>query len=237
MNVAVVGSIKGVLLIGMSFEGAKKFASKMMMGMEVRELDSLAQSAISEMANMVCANACTQFSKADIGGLDISPPTLMMGTGGMATKIESAIIANRAGIEVVIASGHKKDVIINAANNQSVGTRFSSENTRLEARKNWIFAASRCAGKIIIDPGAEKAIVHAGGSLLAKGIVATTEHFSRGYVVCIVNQADQELARGVVRYKKSDIEKIKGLHSEQIEAVLGFEHGRVVIHRDDLVLL
>ncbi|HEY7867041.1 MAG TPA: glutamate 5-kinase [Psychromonas sp.] len=160
-----------------------------------------------------------------------------LGTGGMATKIESAMIANRAGIEVVIASGHKKDVIINAAHNQSVGTRFSSENTRLEARKNWIFAASRCSGKIIVDAGAEKAILHAGGSLLAKGIVATTQDFSRGYVVSIVNQADQELARGVVRYKKADIEKIKGLHSEQIEAVLGFEHGRVVIHRDDLVLL
>lgn len=160
-----------------------------------------------------------------------------LGTGGMATKIESAMIANRAGIEVVIASGHKKDVIINAVNNQSVGTRFSSENSRLEARKNWIFAASRSCGKIIVDPGAEKAIVHAGSSLLAKGIVATTENFSRGYVVSIVNQADQELARGVVRYKKADIEKIKGLHSEQIEAVLGFEHGRVIIHRDDLVLL
>jgi len=41
----------------------------------------------------------------------------------------------------------------------------------------------------------------------------------------------------VVRYKSTDIEKIKGLHSKQIESCLGFEHGRVVIHRDDLVLL
>lgn len=108
LNVAVVGSIKGVLLIGMSFEDAKKFASKMMMGMEVSELDSLAQSAISEMANMVCANACTQFSKADIGGLDISPPTLMMGTGGMATlPVPQAIVIDFDcdGIEVKLYVG------------------------------------------------------------------------------------------------------------------------------------
>ncbi|WP_196593655.1 chemotaxis protein CheX [Pectinatus sottacetonis] len=78
LNIAVVGSIKGVILIGMDKEGAKKFASKMMMGMEVPEFNKLAQSAISEMGNMVCANACTQFSKADVAGLDISPPTLLI---------------------------------------------------------------------------------------------------------------------------------------------------------------
>ncbi|MEH6451749.1 MAG: glutamate 5-kinase [Psychromonas sp.] len=160
-----------------------------------------------------------------------------LGTGGMATKIESASIANRAGIEVVIASGHKKNVIIRAANNESVGTRFIAENSRLEARKNWIFAGSRSAGKIIVDDGAEKAILSAGSSLLAKGIIASTETFRRGDVVTLTNQAGNEIARGVVRYQKSDIEKIKGLHSEQIEQTLGFEHGRVVIHRDDLVLL
>jgi len=160
-----------------------------------------------------------------------------LGTGGMATKIESASVANRAGIEVVIASGHKKNVIIRAVNNEPVGTRFISENTRLEARKNWIFAGSRSAGTIVVDAGAEKAILSSGSSLLAKGIIATTDQFLRGYVVTIANQAGKHIARGVVRYKKVDIEKIKGLHSEQIEQTLGFEHGRVVIHRDDLVLL
>lgn len=85
LNIAMLGSLKGVILLGMSFDNAKKFASKMMMGMEVTEFDKLAQSAISEMGNMVCANACTQFTKMDINGLDISPPTLMMGNGGQAT--------------------------------------------------------------------------------------------------------------------------------------------------------
>jgi glutamate 5-kinase len=65
-----------------------------------------------------------------------------LGTGGMATKIESATVAHRGGIEVVIASGHKKDVILDAVNNQSVGTRFASAKCPLEARKNWIFAGS-----------------------------------------------------------------------------------------------
>ncbi len=160
-----------------------------------------------------------------------------LGTGGMATKIESATVAHRGGIEVVIASGHKNNVIIDAVNNKAVGTRFVNDNSRLEARKNWIFAGSTIAGTIIVDDGAEQAIVDSGSSLLPKGIRGTTEHFLRGDVVVISNLAGNELARGVVRYKSIDIEKIKGLHSDQIEACLGFEHGRVAIHRDDLVLL
>jgi glutamate 5-kinase len=160
-----------------------------------------------------------------------------LGTGGMATKIESATVAHRGGIEVVIASGHKKEVIINAANNQSVGTRFASSKCPLETRKNWIFAGSRIAGTIIVDDGAENAVIESGSSLLAKGIIGTVKNFSRGSVIAIANKHGKQIARGIVRYKSADIEKIKGLHSEQIEVKLGYEHGRVVVHRDDLVLL
>ena len=160
-----------------------------------------------------------------------------LGTGGMATKITSATVAHRGGVEVVIASGHKKNVIIDAVDNKAVGTRFASAKCRLEARKNWIFAGSTIAGTVIVDAGAEQAIVESGSSLLAKGIRGTIKHFLRGDVVFIANQAGKKIARGIVRYKSADIEKIKGLHSEQIEACLGFEHGKVVIHRDDLVLL
>lgn len=82
INIGVTGPLKGVVMIGMDVESAKRFASKMMMGMEVPELDALAQSAICEMGNMVCANACSHFSTAGINGLDISPPTMMIGAGG-----------------------------------------------------------------------------------------------------------------------------------------------------------
>lgn len=160
-----------------------------------------------------------------------------LGTGGMATKIESATVANRAGIEVVIAAGKRKNVILDAANNIPVGTRFVSEHCRLEARKNWIFAGSRSAGSIIVDQGAEDAIVNGGSSLLAKGIVAIESHFLRGYVVSICNGKGKEIARGITRYKSLDIDRIKGQHSEKIEEILGYEHGTVVIHRDDLVIL
>ena len=79
VNIGVMGPLRGSILIGMGIESAVKFASKMMAGMQVVELDLMAQSAISEMSNMVCANACTNFVSSGITGLDISPPTLFLG--------------------------------------------------------------------------------------------------------------------------------------------------------------
>lgn len=82
INIGVTGPLNGVIMIDMASDSAKLFASKMMMGMAVPELDDLAQSALSEMGNMVCANACTQYSMAGISGLDISPPLLLIGKDG-----------------------------------------------------------------------------------------------------------------------------------------------------------
>lgn len=93
ISISFLGPLKGVILISMNIDNAKKFASKMMMGMEIAEFDVMAQSAISEMANMVCANSCTQFSEIGIKGLDISPPTVLVSENGMASLPTSQTIA------------------------------------------------------------------------------------------------------------------------------------------------
>ena len=85
VNIGMQGSVKGTIVMGMQEAAARLFASTMMMGMEVSVLDGMAQSAISEMANMVCANACTRFSQSGMPGVDISPPILFVGTGGKVT--------------------------------------------------------------------------------------------------------------------------------------------------------
>lgn len=50
----------------------------MMMGMPVEQFDELAQSAISELTNMLTATVATNFSKEDIN-INISTPTLVHG--------------------------------------------------------------------------------------------------------------------------------------------------------------
>ena len=76
--VGIVGDIRGNVIYGLTLEHAKKIASTMMMGMPVNEFDELAQSAISELTNMLTANVATNFSNDNIS-INISTPTLIHG--------------------------------------------------------------------------------------------------------------------------------------------------------------
>lgn len=76
--VGILGDLSGNVFFSMSEEGAKGIASAMMGGMEVSEFDELAQSAISELSNMLAANACIGLAEQGLQ-TDISTPTLMQG--------------------------------------------------------------------------------------------------------------------------------------------------------------
>jgi len=57
--VGITGEVKGQVIINFEMDIAKKIASKMMMGMEVNELDEMSKSAISELGNMIMGNTAT----------------------------------------------------------------------------------------------------------------------------------------------------------------------------------
>ena len=76
--IGLIGDVKGNIIYNLTEESAKKISSKMMMGMPVENFDELAQSAISELVNMLTANAATNFSNNNIN-IDISTPTLIYG--------------------------------------------------------------------------------------------------------------------------------------------------------------
>ena len=83
----------------MTEETAKKIASTMMMGMPVPEMDEMAQSAISELTNMVTGNAATNFEKDGLK-VDISPPTLIVGSDFKAKVSSSKFIV----VEMIVDS-------------------------------------------------------------------------------------------------------------------------------------
>jgi len=70
--------IRGNVAYGLSDECARNIASTMMGGMPVPEFDEMAQSAISELVNMVTANAATNLERLG-KSVNISPPTLVTG--------------------------------------------------------------------------------------------------------------------------------------------------------------
>ncbi|WP_291426966.1 glutamate 5-kinase [Deinococcus sp.] len=158
------------------------------------------------------------------------------GTGGMHTKIQAAEIATRAGTPVVIAPGDQPDALSRIVGGETLGTRFLANGNRLEARKRWILAEI-ASGRITLDAGAAQAVSERGGSLLPAGIRAVEGEFERGHTIRLLSPDGQEIARGLSRYKSSDLTRIMGKHSRDIEAALGFTYGPEAVHRDDLVRL
>ena len=160
-----------------------------------------------------------------------------LGTGGMLTKLEAADTARRAGTCVVIAAGHRPNVISEIAQGDKVGTRFPAIDNSVHSRKRWILAGVADSGALRLDDGAIRAILEKGSSLLPKGIVDVQGHFERGAAVSLVNGAGKTVARGISRYSSDDLQLIKGCHSETIFERLGYAHGPVAVHRNDLIVL
>ncbi|MEK6718757.1 MAG: glutamate 5-kinase [candidate division NC10 bacterium] len=159
------------------------------------------------------------------------------GIGGMSSKVLAARRATTAGIPTVVASGLKEGVLEAILRGAEAGTFFVPSRSRMQSRKRWLAFASVPRGGIVVDAGARRALVSGGKSLLPSGIRTTRRSFRAGDVVSLVDPEDREFARGLANYSRDEVEKIKGLKSHEIAAVLGHKPYDEVVHRDNLVVL
>ncbi|MGB4881780.1 MAG: glutamate 5-kinase [Neisseria sp.] len=159
-----------------------------------------------------------------------------VGTGGMYTKVLAAKRAAFSGAATVVASGHEPDVLVRLLKGESIGTLFTSENNRINARKQWMLGQVQLAGSVTIDVGAEKALLQGCASLLPVGCTHVKGHFNRGELVAIINIKGKEVARGLVNYSSDETQKILKLPSEKIEDKLGYIIEDELVHRDNMVL-
>ena len=159
------------------------------------------------------------------------------GTGGMITKLEAAKIATSVGIKTYIANGNREGVLKEILAGENPGTLFLPSSGKMLSRKRWLAFGSRSKGKITVDDGAKAALLERGKSLLPSGIVNVKGKFDAGESVSIVDLKDNEFARGLTYYSSGDIQKIKGIKTDQMEKVLGYRGNEEVVHRNNLVLI
>jgi glutamate 5-kinase len=159
-----------------------------------------------------------------------------LGRGGMLSKIQAARKVTAAGIPMVIAKGHKPNVLKKMFAGEAHGTFFVPKKERLPSRKSWIAFTLKPKGALAIDDGAARAIVGNGKSLLPSGIVGVEGDFRKGAPVRFTNRAGRALGTGLVNYSAAEIRKIKGHKTDQIIDLLGEKPYDEVIHRDNLVI-
>lgn len=179
-----------------------------------------------------CVPEITKEIKAMAGG-----SSSMFGTGGMLTKINAAQIATSSGSMMALINGENPLQIQQLLQGESVGTIFLSKNSAVNHRKRWIACGPKPTGSLVIDSGAENALLKQGKSLLPSGITEVSGNFGEGALVKIFNSEGNELARGFSNYSSEHLLQIMGKKTTQIETILGFKNSDEAIHRDNLVLL
>ena len=163
-----------------------------------------------------------------------------MGTGGMRTKLEAASKAAAAGIETILFNGTDAEVLRLLVQDRMRGTRLHAGQTRVAARKHWLRHVPPVPGAIIVDAGAARALTSNGASLLPGGISSAAGEFARGDMVdirCDDEGAGRVVARGVTQYSAVDVRRVARRQSRDIDAILGYNYGENIVHRDDMVVL
>ena len=158
------------------------------------------------------------------------------GTGGMVTKIAAAGIATSAGVRTVITHGQFPDRIGKILDGEPLGTQFTPQLRADSARKRWIAHGLVTVGKIYLDDGAVSAIRDGGKSLLSAGITHLEGDFDATDAVQLCNAQGKEIARGIVNYGSSELDRIYGHRSTDILTILGYITEETIVHRDNLVL-
>jgi chemotaxis protein CheX len=103
---ALVGTVEGTVYFGMSNETAMLLVSKMI-GENITSFNSLAQSGIAELGNVITGRASVKLSVAGYEAT-ISPPTLLLGKGATISTLDFArivvpVLFDNTGVNIHLA--------------------------------------------------------------------------------------------------------------------------------------
>lgn len=159
------------------------------------------------------------------------------GRGGMETKLLAAHMVTRFGGKVLIANGKEPYVIKRIFEGEDLGTMFLPTDENLSDKKRWIGYATNIIGKIVVNNGAKQALIKEEKSLLPIGVIKIKNSFNKGDVVSILDEDNNEFARGIVNYDSDSCKKLIGKHSDNIVEILGFKNYDAIITRDNITIL
>jgi glutamate 5-kinase len=170
-------------------------------------------------------------------GYDVGVSTSPLGSGGMRSKVVAAEMATAAGIPTVIASGTDPGAVARALRGEPSGTRFHPQRGRVSSFKLWLKYAKRSHGRLLVDPGAERALRERGTSLLPVGVVEVEGSFEAGDAVEVraAGANGRPIGKGIVNYSADELRRVKGLKSEEVRRLVP-RAAEEAVHRDYFVL-
>jgi len=196
-------------------------------------VNGLLYSPNGDLANATVVTMVTEITAAV---RDSARGTSATGRGGMIAKLDAAEIAMQAGGMVVIANGKASGILERVFQGEEVGTLFLPQSG-LPGKRRWIAFATTVKAALVVNQGARRALIEGKASLLAAGVTDVRGAFERGDVVSILDEAEQEFARGIVNYSSDEARRISGQHSARIDELIANRNYDALITRDNIAFL
>ena len=164
------------------------------------------------------------------------PITSAGGKGGMESKVRSAGMAMSFGIDTYILDGKFPSNVCDILEGHKRGTHFVAHGRKIRSYQKWLAAGALNKGTLVIDSGAEKALLKNKKSLLANGVIRVEGQFENKDLVEICNFEGVRLGVGRVDCTSKELRhQIKGPDVKKREGRKK-NLSKPVIHRNHLFL-
>ena len=121
---------------------------------------------------------------------------MLLGTGGMQSKIRAAKMVSAGGGSSFIGPGREKCILQQLFSGEMIGTFFLPRKEKIQSRKRWIAYVLKSKGSVVLDDGACAAISAHGKSLLPSGIVEVRGSFGVGESIQCLNRKKRMCSSG-----------------------------------------
>ena len=161
--------------------------------------------------------------------------TSNVGTGGMQTKVNAAIMTTSVGCDMIICNSNRIGDLEAIISGEEIGTLFKAKRS-ISEREHWIIFRSNSKGKVVVDDGLKNILETKKVSILPTGIIRVEGSFLENSVVDVTDKDGNVIAKGVTNYSSTFIDDIKGLSKEEIFFEKNIDKA-IVIHADNLVII
>ena len=164
------------------------------------------------------------------------PYTSAGGKGGMESKVRSAGMAMSFGIDTYIIDGKYPAGVLKILEGNLLGTHFVAHGRKIRSYQKWLAAGALNKGTLIIDQGAEQALLKNKKSLLATGIIRVEGQFEYKDLVEIHNLEGEKLGVGRVDCSAKVLRSKIMERNQNKTSNVNTRSGKPVIHRNHLFL-
>ncbi|MGN1294819.1 MAG: glutamate 5-kinase [Bacilli bacterium] len=167
-----------------------------------------------------------------------SSSTSKVGTGGMETKINAALIATSCGSDMIICNAKEMSSLEEIIKKKNRGTLFLRKDNIIPSKEHWLIFKTKEKGFLVVDEGVEEELnKETKISILPKGIVEVKGEFLKDDIIAIINKEGKLLAKGKSSLSSFEVNYIKGLPSSQIKEVIPYPIKKEAVHASNLVVI